>query len=77
MDKPKLTRALADAAGLDAGNRSMREAGRTGWNEEDAEIAALTTNRLCLQILVEEGGLKGVTESILRYYYPKLFKPQP
>lgn len=42
---------LARAAGWDAGNRSMRDAGRTRWNEDDWNEAARTTNelmRLCL-----------------------------
>lgn len=31
---------LAHAAGWDAGNRSMREAGRSTWNEDDWNAAA-------------------------------------
>jgi hypothetical protein len=34
------------AAGQDVGNRSMRRAGRTGWNEEDWNIAAAVVERL-------------------------------
>lgn len=41
-----LTPALARAAGTDAGNRSMRAAGRTVWNEQDLEAAVRETNRL-------------------------------
>jgi len=31
---------IAMAAGQDAGNRSMRAAGRTSWNEDDYAAAA-------------------------------------
>ena len=41
-----LTRELAYSAGLDAANRSMQAAGRTAWNEEDANLAAREFNRL-------------------------------
>lgn len=41
-----LTRELAYACGLDAANRSMRAAGRTAWNEDDADTAAAEFNRL-------------------------------
>jgi hypothetical protein len=44
--RPALTPELAYAAGRDAGNRSMRRAGRTAWNEEDWGAAADVTNRL-------------------------------
>lgn len=43
-----LTPELAHASGMDAGNASMRKAGRTRWNEEDANVAAELTNRLLL-----------------------------
>jgi hypothetical protein len=46
MPIPNMTREFAYAAGLDAANRSMRTAGRTAWNEEDAEIARLEFDRL-------------------------------
>ena len=46
MSPLKITRALAYACGLDAANRSMRAAGRTTWNEEDAHRAAAEFNRL-------------------------------
>jgi hypothetical protein len=36
---------LANAVGQDAGNRSMRRAGRTAWSEQDWHIAADTTRR--------------------------------
>lgn len=55
-----LTRDLAFASGIDAGNRSMRNAGRTRWSEEDAAIAAETTNRLCLYVPFGQGGLMGL-----------------
>jgi hypothetical protein len=37
---------IAMAAGRDAGNRSMRAAGRTAWNETDWNIAADTARRV-------------------------------
>jgi len=44
--KPVLTREIAYAAGMDAGNRSMRRAGRKTWSLEDRNAAATETNRL-------------------------------
>ena len=44
--KPILSYELASAAGMDAGNRSMRQAGRKKWNEDDFNAAARETNRL-------------------------------
>lgn len=41
-----LTRELARAAAHDAGNRHMREAGRTAWNAEDYEVACDEFERL-------------------------------
>lgn len=41
-----LTPALARSAGYDAGNRSMRAAGRTVWNEQDLAAATAEHNRL-------------------------------
>lgn len=43
---------LAHAVGTDAGNASMRAAGRTAWNEDDLAAAAEATNRI--RDLVEE-----------------------
>jgi hypothetical protein len=43
-----MTREIAQAAGWDAANRSMRAGGRTAWNEDDADIAANEFNRLWL-----------------------------
>ena len=37
---------VAMAAGQDAGNKSMRVAGRTEWNEDDWNAAAATFNKL-------------------------------
>jgi hypothetical protein len=48
-----LTPALARAAGMDAGNFSMRKAGRTVWSVDDYNAAAATTNQL-LDILEPE-----------------------
>lgn len=42
----KLTPGVIGAATLDAGNASMRAAGRTAWSEEDYDAAALVSNRL-------------------------------
>jgi hypothetical protein len=46
-----LTPALAYASGQDAGNRSMRAAGRTHWNLEDWNVAAEVTTRLLCHAL--------------------------
>ena len=40
------TQAIAHAAGWDAGNRAMRAAGRTAWNEDDWDAACEVFNRL-------------------------------
>lgn len=45
--QPRLTRAIAYAAGRDAGNRHMRAAGRSRWNASDFEAAADEFERLC------------------------------
>ena len=42
----KMTYKLAHAAGWDAANANMRKAGRSAWNEEDAQIACDTANKL-------------------------------
>jgi hypothetical protein len=46
MGRIVITQDLAHAAGMDAGNRSMRRAGRTAWNEEDYNAAAAEEHRL-------------------------------
>jgi len=46
MPTPIMTTALAWAAATDAGNRSMREAGRTAWSAEDYAAAAEELHRL-------------------------------
>src|ERR1039457_3907629 len=46
MAKPKMTEALARAAGADAANRQMRKAARTSWSEEDYNAAVAEFNRL-------------------------------
>lgn len=51
--KQMLTPEVAHAAGWDAGNRSMRAAGRTRWSEDDWNTAARETNRL-MALLFEE-----------------------
>lgn len=48
--KIKLTLDLARAAGMDAGNRSMRKAGRKHWNEDDFDAAATVYNHLLDEI---------------------------
>ena len=45
-----LTPGLAYASGIDAGNISMRKAGRSAWNPTDADVAALRTNRLLAEL---------------------------
>lgn len=42
----KLTREMCYAAGMDAGNLSMRQAGRTKWNEDDYNACVRVCNRL-------------------------------
>ena len=44
--KMVLTREIAFAVGLDAGNKSMRKAKRDRWNDDDWNTAAEVTNRL-------------------------------
>jgi hypothetical protein len=46
MSAPEMTPAIARAAGQDAGNRSMRAAGRASWNEDDWNAAVETMTRL-------------------------------
>lgn len=41
-----MTYAIAMAAARDAGNRSMREGGRTKWSRKDYGVASATFNRL-------------------------------
>jgi hypothetical protein len=41
-----MTPELAAAAAMDAGNRAMRAAGRTVWNEEDCSVAGREFERL-------------------------------
>jgi hypothetical protein len=38
-----MTNALARAIGMDAGNASMRKAGRSVWNEDDFNAASEAT----------------------------------
>lgn len=44
--KIQLTRDLAWAAATDAGNRSMRQAGRTKWSQRDYNAAIREFDRL-------------------------------
>lgn len=46
MARMKMTRELAHAASMDAGNRSMRKAGRTVWNEADYNASVAEFDRL-------------------------------
>ena len=39
-----MTYRIAYSLGLDAANRQMQRAGRTSWNEDDANLAAHTLN---------------------------------
>lgn len=41
-----MTRALAWAAAMDAGNHSMRKGGRTAWSEDDYNTVVETFDRL-------------------------------
>lgn len=41
----RISLAMARAAGWDEGNRSMRAAGRTAWNEEDWRAAVQVVER--------------------------------
>lgn len=41
-----LTKAMCYSAGRDAGNRSMRKAGRAKWNQDDYNAAAEEFERL-------------------------------
>jgi hypothetical protein len=45
-----VTYQVAMAAGRDAGNRSMREANRTEWNDTDWNTATKTTEQLLMTI---------------------------
>ena len=61
-----ITRELAFASGQDAANRAMaKRIGRDPrsprfWTPEEADIATETTNRLCLYVPFEKGGLGGL-----------------
>lgn len=46
MPNMTLTRQMAYDAGRDAGNRSMRHAGRSAWSEADWNVAAEEHERL-------------------------------
>jgi hypothetical protein len=60
-----LTRDLAFASGWDAGNAQMRKANRVKWNDDDASLAARTTNRLLTYVPFEHGGLQGLPTQII------------
>ena len=60
MTRPTLTADLARASGFDAAERNMRANGRTAWSEDDADVAASTTNKLLLYVPFERGGLAGL-----------------
>jgi hypothetical protein len=46
MPRIQLTRELAFAASLDAGNRAMQAAGRKRWSKQDQTAASREFNRL-------------------------------
>jgi len=46
MTKRTITREIALAAAKDAGNRSMRQAGRGAWNREDYNAVVREFDRL-------------------------------
>ena len=52
--KIKLTYELAQAAGWDAGNASMRRGGRTKWSQEDWDEAAKVSSRLFAEVIEQE-----------------------
>ena len=54
---------VAYAAGLDAGNRSMRAAGRTAWSEADHAAACRETRRL-MAVLYADAGYPAVAAEI-------------
>lgn len=60
-----LTPNLAYASGMDAGNSSMRKAGRKRWNQQDKNTAAQETNRL-LGILYPETITFMIRDGLLR-----------
>lgn len=41
-----MTYKIAHSAGMDAADRQMKAAGRTAWNEDDAQLAADVFGRL-------------------------------
>jgi hypothetical protein len=58
-----ITYEIAMAAGRDAGNRSMKAAGRAKWNEEDWDAACAETERLAALITCRgPGGREGMAE---------------
>lgn len=52
----RMSQAIAHAAGWDAGNSTMRAAGRTAWNEDDWNAACELFNRL-MRIVDAEAAL--------------------
>ena len=54
MGRLKLTREMCYAAGQDAANRSMRNSGRTCWDETDWNIACAEFERLSKFLAIEE-----------------------
>lgn len=54
---PTLTYAMMYAAGVDAGNRSMRANGRTAWSVEDFNAAAAVEAKLYPYVLAAQWGL--------------------
>ena len=52
-----LTQEFINASSMDAGNRSMRAAGRAAWNEADALAAQAVINRLLPHFLVDRFGV--------------------
>ncbi len=58
-----LTPERAYASGQDRGNASMRKAGRTRWNRQDADAAAALTGALLARYY-------GIPELIDRYCEP-------
>lgn len=51
----RMTRDIAKAIGLDAGNKSMKSGGRTEWNEDDYNAASEAFTDALILVLTEEG----------------------
>lgn len=57
----KIDGSISYAAGLDAGNRSMRAGGRSVWNADDYDAAAAVATRLLVLAMHPSAGGLPVT----------------